>query len=538
MRIVALFRVSTEKQESEGSSLDAQQRAYRLLATKQGWDTVAEFRGCESATQAASDRRVLQQVLACIRERRPDAIYVHEQSRLTRGDELEVATLMRELREQRLKIIVGGVVRDLASIDERFMVGIQSLVDRAESERIKERMQRGKRERARQGRKASGPSPFGYMNPPPGARGRGTLQIVPEEAVVVRKLFALSAKGMGDQAVAIALNELGMRASRGGPWGKTSVRKVLENPAYIGTAAAGVWVAEPGTRTFRFNLKNPRATLVENAHEPIIDRDTWDAVHKRPVLPRSVRPRMLSGLLFVRGQPYAGDSSCHGTYYRAPRGIRSAPWLEVGMTDRAVWDAFASLATSPEFVERMLEQAQNPGEQLVLVQEIQYLEDQIGKHQRRLDNLITMRADGEIDKCTYMAKTDAERRAMEGMERELAGLRSRVVTLDSSVAQRVVRAVQVLVGGSAKLTTEQRRRLLRSIVRRVDVAVEPTGVLQTRGPGGRLSGSGGPQWAITAVSFRLALPPAHGPQEGNGAGAAGAAGKGGKRRDGDLATTY
>ena len=35
-----------------------------------------------------------------------------------------------------------GVVRDLGSIDERFMVGIQSLVDRAESERIKERMGR------------------------------------------------------------------------------------------------------------------------------------------------------------------------------------------------------------------------------------------------------------------------------------------------------------------------------------------------------------------------------------------------------------
>ena len=149
MRVVALFRVSTEKQAAEGASLEAQERDYDRLAAHHGWETVDRFRGAESATQASSDRRVLQQVLACIRDREVQAVYVHEQSRLTRGDELEVAMLMRELKERRIKIIVHGVVRDLASIDERFMVGIQSVVDRAESERIKERMSRGRKEKAR-----------------------------------------------------------------------------------------------------------------------------------------------------------------------------------------------------------------------------------------------------------------------------------------------------------------------------------------------------------------------------------------------------
>jgi len=542
MRVVALFRVSTEKQGSEGTSLETQRAIYRDLKAKSGWETVEEFMGCESATQAASDRQVLQRVLACIRREPVEAIYVHEQSRLTRGDELEVAGLMRELKERKLKIIVGGVVRDLGSIDERFMVGIQSLVDRAESERIKERMMRGKREKARQGKKASGPAPFGYMNPPPGAEGRGTLRVVPEEAAVVRRAFALSAKGMGDRAVARELNALGMRAPRGGGWGKTSVRKVLDNPAYIGTSASGTWVAKPGSRAFRRDLKCEKATLVEQAHEPIIDRETWDAVHKRAVLPRSVQPRMLSGLLFVNGLSYTGDSSRHGTYYRAPRGVRSAPWLHVGTADAAVWDAFALLATSPEFVERMMEQARNPGEQLVIAQEIQYLEDQVAKHLRRLDTLLTMRADGEIDKATYQSKADGDRQAMAALEAELSALRSKVVTLDGTVAQRVVRAVQVLLAGSAKLTIDQRRRLLRSIVRRVDLAVEATGVLQARGPRGHLAGSGGARWVISRVSFRLALPPAHGPHEGNGEapgpdGASGAA-ESGNHRDGQMATTY
>src|ERR1043165_2053779 len=252
MKVVALYRVSTEKQEAEGTSLEGQKLAYRAMAEREGWTTVDEFKGTESATQAATERRVLQQALDCIRANEVDAVWVIEQSRLTRGDELEVALLFRELKERRLKIIVNGVVRDLASIDERFMVGIQSLVDRAESERTKERMQRGKRARAKQGKRASGAAPFGYSNPLKGMPGRGTLQVVPEEAVVVRKLFALAASGMGAPAVAKCLNEAGMRASRAA-WGKTSVLRTLQNPAYIGTSASNVWVRVGKTRGFRFD---------------------------------------------------------------------------------------------------------------------------------------------------------------------------------------------------------------------------------------------------------------------------------------------
>ena len=90
MRVIAMFRVSTERQANEGASLDSQERTFRELARNNRWKVVGEFRGCESATQAATERKVLQQVLACIGEQKPDAVYIHEQSRLTRGDELEV----------------------------------------------------------------------------------------------------------------------------------------------------------------------------------------------------------------------------------------------------------------------------------------------------------------------------------------------------------------------------------------------------------------------------------------------------------------
>jgi hypothetical protein len=413
---------------------------------------------------------------------------------------------MRELKERRTKIVVHGVVRDLSSIDERFMVGIQSLVDRAESERIKERMQRGRREKARRGLKTGGPSPYGYRNPHPGEAKRGTLQVIPEEAAVIRRVFALAASGKGDRAVAVELNRLGLPAPRGGAWGNSSVRKVLQNVAYLGTSASGVWVPETrGGRNFRLRLDHADAIIREGAHEPIIDRAVWDAVHGRPRLPRTPVPRVLTDLLWVNGRRYGCDSGRGGAFYRA-RGQRGCPWLAVGDTDGAVWDRFASLATSPEFVGRLLAEAQKSKDQHLIRADIEMLEAKADKARKRLDRLVTMRADGEIGKEQYLSRAGETRNELAALEGELAGLRARVVSADAGYAQRVVRAVQTLLAGRTRLTVAQKRSVLQSIVRRVDVQAEATGARQRRTGGGGYGASGGPPWRIASVSFRLALP--------------------------------
>jgi site-specific DNA recombinase len=507
MRVVALFRVSTDKQGSDGTSLDGQERLFRDMAAKDGWDTVAEFRGVESATQAATERRVLQQVLACLRQNAVDAVWVVEQSRLTRGDELEVAMLFRELKERKIKININGLVRDPGSIDELFMLRIQSAVDSAESQRIKERMRRGKTQRAMQGKKNSGPAPYGYRNPLPHEPGRGTLQIVEEQAVAVRRIYDLAAKGNGTRAIASDLNARGVPAPKGSKWGKTTVTNILQNPAYIGTAASNVWVGKKGTRGFRFNPGNDNAIVVENAHKPIVDREVWNAVRGRPRLPRTPTPRMLSGLLYVDGRRYEGDCSRTQRLYRAPKGVGGCPWLDAPTTDGAVWDAFASLATSEQFVEQLMAEANKPQERMVVLQEMDHIDEQIGKHRRRLDGYVEMRADGDLSKAEFQAKADATNRAIRDMEAELGRLRAQAAALDGTQASRVVRAVQTVLAGKTKLTCDQKRAILRSIVRRIDATAERTGERFKRDDRGRVLAGRTNQWRVGRISFTLALQP-------------------------------
>lgn len=507
MRVVALFRVSTEAQANEGASLDAQERLYRERAEQSGWITVGEFRGCESASGAASERAVLQRVLACIQAERPDAVYVHEQSRLTRGDELEVAVLLRELREQRVKVLIGGAVRDLASVDERFMVGIQGLVDRAESERIRERSDRGKREKALRGKKNSGPAPFGYRNPPVGHPQRGTLQVVPDEADVVRRVFAWASEGHSTRVIADRLNTEGVPTRRGSRWGKSSVKRLLENPAYIGTHVTSAWVPiRPGSRTFRFEPDNPRAIKVEHAHEPIVSSTLWEAVHGRPKPVTHREPRLLTGMLHIEGQPASGEFSHDERYYRARRAGSGRPWLRAGPTERTVWAALVRAVMKPEMVLALCEEARGSRDRDKIRTEIRRQEHAASKLERRLGGLTDMRADGEIDQPTYAEKRGQIERDTDEINARIDRLRKELAALDPDYARRVLTAVRVFAGGIEKMTGEQQRSVLHSVVRKADVSVEPTGSLPERGESGRFIGGQQEKWSIRSVTFDMVPP--------------------------------
>ncbi|GJQ29746.1 MAG: recombinase family protein [Phycisphaerae bacterium] len=505
MRVVALFRVSTEKQATEGASLDAQERVYREHAARAGWTTVAEFRGCESATQASSDRHVLQSVLACLREKACDAVYVHEQSRLTRGDELECALLMRELRERGTKIIVNGIVRDPSSIDDGFMLGIQSLVDRTESLRIKERLARGKRQKALQGKRTSGRAPYGYRNPHKHEPGHGTLVVVPGEAEVVRRVFAMAAAGRGGRGIARTLNSEGVAAPLGGRWGKSTVARLLANPVYRGASAHAVWVKQRGGG-FALDVANEHAVVVENAHEPILDRDLWDAVANRPRVPRTATPRLLTGLLFVDGRRYEGDGEACRPVYRAPRGVKGGAWLDMTPTDDAVWERFERLATSPEYVEGLLREAHDPKAADRAAAEIERIDAKRAKLQARLENLLTMRADGEISKETYLSRSSATEGELTTLDAARADAVAKAGVLGHGAARRVVGAIRAILAGKGRLDVRQKRVALQAVVRRIDVEVARSDAPLPRDGRGRVVSATLPRWRVEKVTFTLALP--------------------------------
>lgn len=111
-----------------------------------------------------------------------------------------------------------------------------------------ERSRRGKIYKARSGKVSvlSG-APYGYVYERVSDTEDACYKIHQKEAEVVRKIFNMySMERISVKAVARRLNEEGVATRRGrGVWERSTVWGILNNPAYMGTAAYGKMQAVP-----------------------------------------------------------------------------------------------------------------------------------------------------------------------------------------------------------------------------------------------------------------------------------------------------
>ena len=110
----------------------------------------------------------------------------------------------------------------------------------------------------------------------------GVLEIEPDEAEIVRMIFDDYLSGMGQQAIAKKLNEMGIPTRQGNLWTSPRIREILVNEKYTGKLIL--------QKYYRNNHIEKRKTInhgelakycLEDAHEPIIDTDTFQKAQER-----------------------------------------------------------------------------------------------------------------------------------------------------------------------------------------------------------------------------------------------------------------
>ena len=110
----------------------------------------------------------------------------------------------------------------------------------------------------------------------------GVLRVVPEEAEIVQKIFELYVQGNGVRKIKRYLEEHGIKTVTGKrEWSTSTIDRMLSNEKYIGQ----VLMQKSYTPDFLTGkqVKNDGQLdmyLVEDAHEAIIDRETFDRVQK------------------------------------------------------------------------------------------------------------------------------------------------------------------------------------------------------------------------------------------------------------------
>lgn len=487
MRAAIYIRVSTSKQEEEGSSLQTQLEKCLEAATRQGY-TVEEihiFRDVESGSFI--ERTNLTRMMEAAENGEFEKVFGLTPDRISR-DPLDLLNIIKRLTE-------CGVILELLegasdnSPEGQLVMFIQGWAAERERLLFRERSRLGRERAAREGRMPSGSGLglFGY-DPDPERRGR----IINErEAAFVREMFQKTLGGWTRYGIANWLNELGIPTKAGKKWTATGVDRVLKTHSYTGVMYYG---QRPSRKVKGKVVRLPSRPLsetipIENFCQPIISPDMFNAVQEKLASPQSREnekgpKRLLTGMVRCRncGRAVVGSMYTGGhPYYRCTGAIRAAgreitclarhirgDWLEP-----LVWDMVCRAIKHPSVIGNELRRHAETGEG-DLTEEMKRLEKEISAHKREQSQLMRLFAMEGVDQDILMGQVAPLKALCDEKEDTLARLREQQNRKDDAAEaeERIAGYCRQFSENLDNLTQDGMRAVLAAFGVRVEATLE------------------------------------------------------------------
>ena len=263
--------------------------------------------------ETIDSRPRFQEILRLIESPKKKAIIVTEPARLSRGSLREIGYLVDVLRyTNTIVITLDRGAYDLNDDRDRKDFERELMGSNDYLEYQKRIMGNGKHLAVTQyGCFIGSRAPYGYkkITIHRGKKKLHTLEPVPEQVEIVRRVFEMYAGGIGTVRIADILTEEKVPTANGKrQWIHGTITRMLQNEHYLGKT---VWfrnVKKLSVEEGQIVVSRPRSEkkiVSEGLHDAIISQELWDAAQeargKKPRLPKSkelVNP--LAGLLFCK----------------------------------------------------------------------------------------------------------------------------------------------------------------------------------------------------------------------------------------------
>ena len=299
----ATYARYSSSQQRDSSIVDQQRNMMRYAETK-GWRILTDFMFSDEAISGAGlDRPGFQQLLRAAKAspRVIDVILVDDTSRISRSL-ADTVRLREDLNFTGIRFI--AVSQGIDSDDEQadVIMTVHGLVDSLYIKELAKKTHRGLEGLPLKGFHTGG-SCYGYRSEK--LDGGSKLQIDEEEAIVVRRIFSMSASGLSLKLMAKELNADGIPPPRGTKkktkpsWVYTAIREMLRRDIYRGRV---VWnkrkyKKRPGTNN-RISVPRPESqwVVIERPELRIVPPDLWDRVQAKLKATAARFPGMKPGL--------------------------------------------------------------------------------------------------------------------------------------------------------------------------------------------------------------------------------------------------
>lgn len=269
-RVAAYARVSAGGEDML-HSLSAQISYYSGHIQKNpAWEYMGVF--ADEAISGTKDRREeFQKLLDLCRAGEIDLIITKSVSRFARNT-LTTLRIVRELRLLGVDVYFEEQNIHTCGEDGEFLLTLLAAYAQEEAQSVSENQKWRIKANFEQGLPWS-VTMFGYR------QVNGLLEVVPEEAEVLRLAADLYLEGYGRERLERALDKAGVRGRRGGRMCGNGIVELLCNEKTAGDLLLQKkFVVDPISKVERINRGELPQYFVAGCHEPIIDRDTYERI--------------------------------------------------------------------------------------------------------------------------------------------------------------------------------------------------------------------------------------------------------------------
>lgn len=272
LKVAAYCRVSTDK-DDQVNSLNSQRQFFAdYINNHEHWQ-LANIYYDEGVSGTSTKKRIgFNTMIADANAKKIDIILTKEISRFARNT-LDSLKYTRELKSIGIGVIFINDNINTLDADAELRLTIMSSIAQEESRKTSERVKWGQNRRMEQG-VVFGRDMLGYHVE------NGKLILNPEEAETVKLIYyKFLNEGKGTHIIARELFEADIKPKRVKQWSNTVILRVLRNEKYVGDLLQKkTFTPDYLTHEKKYNRGNEDTIYLRDHHEPIIDRETWNAV--------------------------------------------------------------------------------------------------------------------------------------------------------------------------------------------------------------------------------------------------------------------
>lgn len=268
LRVAAYARVSTNS-DDQLVSLKAQKEHYEsYIKLNPEWEFAGLYYDEGLSGTKKYNRTGLLDMIADAKQGKIDFILTKSISRFARNT-TDCLEMVRRLIDVGVFIQFEKENINTGSMESELMLSILSGLAESESVSISQNSKWAIQKRFINGTYIISYPPYGYIN------ADGKMEVVPEEAEIVRTIFSECVNGKGAFLIAKELNERGIPSKRGTIWHPSTVQGILKNEKYTGDVIFQKTYTDSNFNR-HINYGEENQYLLENHHEAIISHEDFE----------------------------------------------------------------------------------------------------------------------------------------------------------------------------------------------------------------------------------------------------------------------